>query len=294
MTEDTQQEPQIQYCIDQVNQYDHDRYLCIMLAPRNRRDDLFALHGFNCEIASIRSHVNETLLGQMRLQWWRDIIHNSKPDNPRPAGTAGLLYHIICRHGLAKQHFLDLLEARGDDLNDNPPPTLDSLVDYCAATSSTLVQLSLDMLSGSPSQKISPAAYHCGVAWALSGIIRSMAYQLAHPSQARCMVPMDMQRKTGIDLSDLSGLTTEHELKALRDIVRSLATRANEHLQHARQASKNQPRSTIAALLSVPLASHYLGRISKTGFDAFDGRLQHSHSPLKTLGLLFAGWCKKI
>jgi phytoene/squalene synthetase len=102
---------------------------------------------------------------------------------------------------------------------------------------------------------------------------------------------MDMQRSLGIDLSDLS---PGHQTDALCDIVLSLATRATGHIQQARQFSRKLPRHAITALLSVTLASHYQNQISKAGFNAFHGRLQHSHSPLKTLGLLMASWRKKI
>ena len=73
-----------------------------------------------------------------------------------------------------------------------------------------------------------------------------------------------------------------------------LADEAQRRIQNARQASKTLPKSSIPSLLSIPLATHYQKQIVKVDYNAFDERLQHSHSPLKTLALLYAGWRKKI
>ena len=53
---------------------DPDRYLCALFADAPRRGALFALILFNAEIARVREVVSEPMLGQIRLQWWREAI----------------------------------------------------------------------------------------------------------------------------------------------------------------------------------------------------------------------------
>src|SRR5690606_14627189 len=61
-------------CIDEVRRRDHDRFLTALLAPADRRAALFALYAFNAEIARVREAVSEPMLGQIRLQWWRETV----------------------------------------------------------------------------------------------------------------------------------------------------------------------------------------------------------------------------
>ena len=60
---------------------DPDRYLSMLYAPQDRRADLLALYAFNAEIAGIRDRVSEPMPGEIRLQWWRDMIDAGTPDN---------------------------------------------------------------------------------------------------------------------------------------------------------------------------------------------------------------------
>ena len=54
--------------------HDRDRYLTTLFAPAERRAMLLALYAFNFEVAKLREVTREPLIGQIRLQWWRDAI----------------------------------------------------------------------------------------------------------------------------------------------------------------------------------------------------------------------------
>ena len=66
--------PPLSYCGDQIRRYDRDRFLTALFAPADRREDLFALYAFNLEVAKTREVASEAMLGQIRLQWWRDAL----------------------------------------------------------------------------------------------------------------------------------------------------------------------------------------------------------------------------
>jgi len=61
---------------------DHDRFQTGLFAPARKRNTLFALYAFNYEIARVRETVTEPMLGQIRLQWWREVVETAY------AGTA--------------------------------------------------------------------------------------------------------------------------------------------------------------------------------------------------------------
>ena len=74
MSSEAQPQSNADYCADQVREYDYHRYFAATFAPGDVRRGLIALYAFNLEIASVRERVSEAILGQMRLQWWRDTI----------------------------------------------------------------------------------------------------------------------------------------------------------------------------------------------------------------------------
>src|SRR5262249_56566084 len=57
-----------------VRQHDRDRFQTVLFAPAARREALFALYAFNCEIASVRDKVTQPTLGRIRLECRREGI----------------------------------------------------------------------------------------------------------------------------------------------------------------------------------------------------------------------------
>src|ERR1700754_3588912 len=101
--------------MDTVRAADHDRYLTALYAPADKRDALFSLYAFNAEIAGIRDRIHEALPGEVRLQWWRDLIaDNDGASVGHPVADA--LKATISGHRLPKQAFDNMLEARIFDL----------------------------------------------------------------------------------------------------------------------------------------------------------------------------------
>lgn len=65
---------QAKIVMEAVRAADHDRYLSALYAPEDKREALFSLYAFNAEIAGVRDRIREALPGEVRLQWWRDVI----------------------------------------------------------------------------------------------------------------------------------------------------------------------------------------------------------------------------
>src|ERR1700733_11161323 len=63
-----------------VRQHDRDRFQTVLFAPARHREALFALYAFNYEIARVREIVHEPVLGQIRLQWWREAVNAAYAD----------------------------------------------------------------------------------------------------------------------------------------------------------------------------------------------------------------------
>src|ERR1700746_3374910 len=96
-----------------VRRHDRDRYQTALFAPPARREALFALYAFNYEMARVRESVTQPMLGQIRLQWWRENIAAAfEGGSVRAHPVVEALTAAIRKFALARAHFDRLIDAR--------------------------------------------------------------------------------------------------------------------------------------------------------------------------------------
>src|ERR1700704_5284940 len=110
------------HCEQLVRAADKDRYLATLFAPADKRHALFALYAFNCEIAGVRDRAREPMPGEIRLQWWRDVLNGERAGEAAANPVAAALTDTLARCGLPVAPLLDLIEAHAFDLYDDPMP----------------------------------------------------------------------------------------------------------------------------------------------------------------------------
>ncbi len=155
------------YCRDRVVRFDPDRAAAIAFQPAGARPGLYALHAFNLEVAHLRETVGESVLGAMRIQWWRDALDEAASGRERRHAVLQPLAAAIRAHGLPADRFRRLLDARETDLDAAPPADLQA---YARDTGGTLAALAGQVLSGQAGSE------DIGTAWALVGWLRAAAY----------------------------------------------------------------------------------------------------------------------
>lgn len=272
---------ELSYCGQEVRRHDNDRFLTSLFAPADRREALFALSAFNLEIAKTREVVSEPMLGQMRLQWWRDGIEAACTGGPVPVhAVVQPVAAAIAAHGLTRAHFDRLIDAREADLDDEPPASLECLVNYAEVTSAPLVLLGLEAL-GVRDAVAAEAGRHAAIAYALAGLLRAVPH-LARRN--RVLLPADRLSAHGL------GPRAVIEGKAgaaLRPVVREVAEVAREHLGQARAVRRDVPRAAVPALLGATLADIYLSVLAGEDHEVMAARVQMPH-PMRQLRLAWA------
>ena len=86
-------------CARLVRERDPDRYFSALFAPEERRRFLLALYAFNHELARIGETVREPMLGEIRLQWWRETLEGARAGRPRPHHVARALGETLAATG---------------------------------------------------------------------------------------------------------------------------------------------------------------------------------------------------
>jgi len=265
-----------------LRRHDRDRYLTTLFAPGDRREALLALYAFNYEVARTREIVTEPLLGQIRLQWWRESLEAAYAGGVvRHHEVVEPLTSAIRKHALSREHFERLLEARALDLAEAPPATVEELEAYCEATSSRLLWLALEVLGVRNNEAASAAAREIGIAYALTGLLRAVPF---HARARRQYIPAEIAAEAGLDPAALFALKPT---PALRKAVAALAAEAARHLAAARNRAREVPKSALPALLPGRLAESALKRIARAGHDMFDPRLEEPNLG-RSLGLAWS------
>ena len=135
------------YCAELVRAADHDRFIATLFAPVDRRGALHALYAFNAEIARVRDVARAALPGEIRLQWWSDVINGERAGEAGANPLAAALLATVERHRLPSAKLIDLIEAHRFDLYDDPMAAVGDLEDYARRTSSALFALAMQILA---------------------------------------------------------------------------------------------------------------------------------------------------
>jgi phytoene synthase len=258
----------LSYCGEEVRRHDPDRFLTALYAPPARREALLTLYAFNLEIAKIRETVSEPMLGEIRLQWWREAIETAYQGGAvRRHAVAEPLAEVIRAGGLTRAYFDRLIDGRAFDLGDQPPESVPALIGYAESTSSTLVWLALEALGAGRSEAAHDAARAVGIAWAIVGLIRAMPH---HLRQGRVYLPADLEAEFSVERRSLREMKRSPGLAAA---VESLAAHARGHLDEARALRRGVPADALPALLPAALADGHLRRLARVQYDVFDPRL---------------------
>jgi NADH dehydrogenase [ubiquinone] 1 alpha subcomplex assembly factor 6 len=246
-----------------VRRHDRDRYQTALFAPADRREALFALYAFNYEIARVREAVTQPMLGQIRLQWWREAVAAAYAGaQPRYHVVAEPLAAVIRDFALSREHFERMIDTRERDLADEPPATLATLEDYAEGTSATLLYLVVEVL-GVTEASTHAAVREVGIGYALTGLLRAMPF---HARAGRCYIPAQIAGRSGLNPRDYAGL---RDTAGLRAASAEIAEAAAGHLADARRYRHEVPRPARATMLPSVIAERFLVRLQRAGYNAF-------------------------
>ena len=235
-----------------------------MFASPVIRPDVMTLLAFNVEIARIRETVSEPLIGQMRLQWWRDVIEKLADGQGPPLGhpVAECVAALIQARTLDTRAFSGLVDAREADMSDDPCQTLDELIMYCSGTSGDLHRLMVSLVEDCR-EADTHAAHAVGVAWALIGILRATPL-LAAVNRTR--LPQDLLNAEGLSVQDLQKPETAN---GVRPIAKAIARAASVFLAEARTQKPGVSRQSRSLLLHAIQAERYLSALQRASYDLY-------------------------
>lgn len=239
-----------------------DRYLAALLAPPPARAGLLALAAFSAEIGRVPFIVtSEPVIGEIRLQWWRDAL--GAPEDGTLTGNpiADALRAAVVRHGLPRALLLDLIDARSADVVREPIPDEAALRDYLWKSEGSLFALAVCIVAPDAWVEGRAAAAACGQAYGAARLLLGLGHAL---SRGRVPLPQTRLEAAGVSLQALlagdAGGNTAALLTSLREEARMDAAAARAHVA-------NLPREARTAFLPLALVGPYLRAVERRGAD---------------------------
>lgn len=244
-----------------LRQADFDRYLALLLVPGEAREDLAALMLFNAEIASIRDRIREPLPGEVRLQWWRDVLSGDRVGEAKAHPVASALLTTLKRRAMPVAPLTAMCEARIFDLYDDPMPDRTAYEGYAGETASAVLQLSAFLIDPKVSNESATASGHAGVAQAVAGHLMMLPITQA---RGQLFVPGDLLAATGLDRA---GFLAGENRSGISAAISAFAGFGREHLRKAQTALDRVAPQVRSAYLPVALVEPVLERAEKLGAD---------------------------
>lgn len=218
---------------------DRDRYWAALFVPEPARTGLMTLTAVNVELARISEIISEPMMGEIRLQWWRDALAGNTDTGNLIADALRL---TVRKFQLDRPRLQGLIDARIFDVAGDIMPDQQAAHAYLNKTAGSMFALACKIVSGE-TLRPDAAAQDSGLAYGLTGLMRSLAY---HRARGRLYLPATAFVDQGVSPEAfMEGGAEESCAKAL---VR-LRADARQALANARPAIGNlAPASRIAFL----------------------------------------------
>jgi 15-cis-phytoene synthase len=237
-----------------VRRVDPDRYFSSLFAPEPARTHLMTLYAFNHEVARVAETVRQPMMGEIRLEWWRETLEGARNDTPRNHIVAQALAELLRAHPLPAELFEEILGARRFDSTSEMFADWTAAENYCDATSGNLMRLAAAILGG----ENEVPAREAGIAYAMTGFIRALPF---HAARHKVYLPQDLLGAVGLSPDEIMAGAFDVKLKAA---ISQTAQKARGHYLAAR--GQNISRELLPAFLPASLVPLYLRRAQRRAF----------------------------
>ncbi|HEY4253336.1 MAG TPA: squalene/phytoene synthase family protein [Roseomonas sp.] len=233
-----------------VRAEDPDRFLALLFAPPAQREALFALTGFNHELARAREAASNPMAALIRLQWWRDAVEEARDGRPPRRHEVAEPLHAAIRAGaLDPADLLAMADAREAETAEEGIPTAGAFTAYLRGTAGGWAVAAGRML-GARGEALA-LLQRLGAAYGLAGVLRGAGRLAAH---GRCLLPADALAEAGLSMEAVIA-----DPRVAAPLLRAMAEEGAARLAEARaEARRLLPRATVAAALPAVLAAHDL------------------------------------
>ena len=225
----------------------------------------------------MREQVSQPLPGEIRLQWWTDMLAGSGHGGVEGNPVAAELKLAIRSFGLPVERLSRLIDEHQFDLYNDPMPTMAALEGYINDTACALFSLGA-AIAGRQSDATEHLARHAGLAQGIAQVIAALPLDAA---RRQLFVPLQLLQQHGGGMEEVFAGKQTPKLRAALD---QLIAEARGHLKPAFALLADLPPDARRVFLPLALVRRDLQRMSRADNDPF---VPHVTSRFRTLWTLW-------
>ena len=228
-----------------------DHYFAALMAPNVIRDDVMTMAAFAAVIGHVPRAVHEPIMGEVRLQWWRDALLLGVHGEPTGHPIADAVCAVRARHRLPDELLDGVIDAVSSALSHRASP--EAATDWTrilARFEGGLFLLTAHVHAGASVAGCEELFERAGVAYGLARALCGLP-----PAMASGWPPQLIAADSPIG-DNPARMAAIAEIRQLHDTAR-------EALAEVRRRQGKIPASAIAALLPLAMVEPYLGAQSK-------------------------------
>lgn len=271
--------------LQSLQKLDRQHYLACLFVPEAKREAFAALLGYTAELKRIEALVSEPLPGEIRLQWWKEVISGERAGEASNHPVATKLIASAHDHCLPLDTLITIAEARVFDLYHDPMPDIAVLETYLGETEASVLQLGALILDPKSAQAAAEAAGHAGMAIGIALILQQLARKTA---AQKILIPTNILDALGIKAQQIFAGDEAAQSKA----VTALIALGRDHLKAFFKLGKTVSAPLRPAFLGVSLCEPIFQRAEKSGAKAFshDIQLPSLLAPVRMAYRAMCGW----
>lgn len=235
-----------------------------------------ALYAFCREVDDVVDECTDPGIARVKLQWWRETMHQTFNGNPQhPVQKA--LVPAIQAFNLPLEHFLEIIDGMEMDLEQTRYPSFKELSLYCYRAASVVGLLAAEIF-GYQDRRCLKYAHNLGMAFQLTNILRDVREDA---DRGRIYIPLDELTTFGVTEADI---LKAHQTEAVESLFRHQAQRARDYYDKAFEQLPEQDRySQRSGLIMATIYLHTLNEIEKDHYRVLQSRI--SLTPVRKLWL---------
>ena len=262
--------------------------LAFILLPRPKRDAMSALYAFCREVDDVADEDSvPTETRRTQLAAWRADIRRACENGSPQFPVNRELQPIIREFRLPFVSFDDIIKGCEMDLEQTRYENFEQLGLYCYRVASAVGLLSIQIF-GFKNPQCHDYATHLGHALQLTNILRDVREDAG---RGRIYLPLDELKKFNVTEDEiLRGIYSSR----YRDLAVSIAAKARNHYQNARELLPPEDRrAMVAAELMGSVYWQLLKKLEASQFNVFGEERIRLHKAQK-LVLIFRSWLRYV
>lgn len=243
------------YIQEELKKNDPERYLVCLYLSEKIRHCAMTLYAFDAEIARIPFLVSEPMPGEIRIQWWRDLLKSGGNVGSGPLAEA--LLQVCEQYSLPRDVLDNYLEARIFDLYQDPMPDMGTYEGYLGETVSAF----LNMIALSNGVERNTAlANACGHAGVAIGISRHLSFCANSRARGQVFFPLPVLQANGLNREQWLDANTAKSHEA---VISEVVANARDHLSKAKHSIGDLPSEVKSVFLPLVFVEKVLDLIEK-------------------------------